>query len=86
MSDTAYRLQMQNGPEPGHTYELTANSLTIGRYPLADIVIDDPDVGYGLASTLYAQGDRAGAEREARRVLTLAPGHPGAAAILGDGG
>lgn len=46
MSDNTYRLQMQNGPEPGRTYDLTADSLTIGRYPLADIVIDDPDVGY----------------------------------------
>ena len=56
MSDTAYRLQMQNGPEPGRTYELTANSLTIGRYPLADIVIDDPDISYRHA-LLTRQGE-----------------------------
>lgn len=46
MNDNAFRLQMQSGPNVGHVYELTRDSLTLGRYPLADIVIDDPTISY----------------------------------------
>lgn len=46
MDENAYRLQTQSGSQPGREYELSTASLTVGRYPLADIVIDDPDVSY----------------------------------------
>ncbi|CUS02731.2 protein of unknown function [Candidatus Promineifilum breve] len=86
MSDNAYRLQMQNGPEPGRSYELQGDSLTIGRYPLADIVIDDPDVGYrhalltrqGATYRIADLGCDAGTYVNGRRVgaepVALAPG------------
>ncbi|MEZ4236851.1 MAG: tetratricopeptide repeat protein [Myxococcota bacterium] len=43
---------------------------------------EDGDVGYALASTLLAQGDRRGARREAERVLRVAGDHDGARALL----
>jgi len=46
MNDTPHRLLIQSGPNAGHEYELIAPSITIGRYPLADIVLDDPDIAY----------------------------------------
>ncbi|MEQ1501033.1 MAG: tetratricopeptide repeat protein [Myxococcota bacterium] len=42
----------------------------------------DPDTGYALASVLLQQGAAADARREAERVLTLAPDHAGAKAVL----
>ncbi len=46
MNENAFRLQMQSGPDSGRVYDLTMDSLMLGRYPLADIVIDDPAVSY----------------------------------------
>ena len=40
---------------------------------------------YALASTLFAQGRVADAQVQARKVLAIAPGHPGATRILGAG-
>ncbi len=42
---------------------------------------DDPEVGYALALTLSTTDPR-GAAAEARRVLSVAPGHDGATALL----
>ena len=55
MSDTLHRLLIQSGPNAGHEYQLVAPSITIGRYPLADIVLDDPDIAYRHA--LLTRGD-----------------------------
>ena len=55
MSDTPHRLLIQSGPNAGHEYQLIASSITIGRYPLADIVLDDPDIAYRHA--LLTRGD-----------------------------
>lgn len=55
MSDTPHRLLIQSGTNNGREYELTAPSITIGRYPLADIVVDDPDIAYRHA--LLTRGD-----------------------------
>lgn len=46
MTGPTFRLQLQSGPLSGQAFDLVASSLTIGRYPLADIVIDDPDIAY----------------------------------------
>lgn len=56
MSDRPQRLLIQSGANAGREYELTAPSITIGRYPLADIVIDDPDIAYRHA--LLTRSDR----------------------------
>ena len=46
MSESDCFLQLQSGPKSGQVYILGAGSTTVGRYPLADIVIDDPGVSY----------------------------------------
>jgi hypothetical protein len=38
------RLVMQQGPQPGQTYQLNKSSLLIGRAPECDVVVDDPRV------------------------------------------
>lgn len=55
MTETAERLVIQSGPQSGRETILTGNSITIGRYPLADIVIDDPAVAYRHA--VITRGD-----------------------------
>ena len=44
MNDQTYQLVVRKGPRPGHVYSLTGSAMTIGRDPLADIVIDDPKI------------------------------------------
>lgn len=44
MNDQTYQLVVRKGPRPGHVYSLTGSAMTIGRDPLADIVIDDPEI------------------------------------------
>lgn len=44
MNDQQYQLLVNQGPEPGKVYKLTSVSMTIGRDPMAEITIDDPEV------------------------------------------
>jgi len=44
MSDQKYQLLVQKGPEPGKVYPLSSVSITIGRDPMAEITITDPEV------------------------------------------
>ena len=46
MSDTPHQLLIQSGTQAGRAFALESDSITIGRYPLADIVINDPDMAY----------------------------------------
>lgn len=39
-----FRLVMSQGPQPGQTFPLDKDSLTLGRDPGTDIVINDPQV------------------------------------------
>lgn len=55
MTKDVFRLRIQSGPEVGYEYSLSADSLTIGRYPLADIVLDSPDVAYRHAILTRSQ-------------------------------
>lgn len=86
MTENVFRLRLQSGPEAGREYSLSAGSLTIGRYPLADIVIDSPDVAYRHALLTRGEstyrladlGSDAGTYVNGRRVgaepVALAPG------------
>lgn len=86
MTEDVFRLLVQSGPDMGREYSLSAGSLTIGRYPLADIVIDNPDVGYRHAILTRGEstyriadlGSDAGTYVNGRRVgaepLALTPG------------
>ncbi len=44
MSEKIYQLIMQQGPQIGQIFPLLAHSLIIGRDPLVDVVISDPEV------------------------------------------
>lgn len=44
MSDTNYQLVVRKGPTPGQIYPLLASSVTIGRDPMTDIPLNDPEV------------------------------------------
>ena len=44
MTSSTYQLRMQKGPEPFRVFPLTSASITIGRDPMSDIVISDPEV------------------------------------------
>lgn len=44
MADTLYQLTVRKGPKVGETFLLETFSLTIGRDPVSDIVLNDPEV------------------------------------------
>ncbi len=44
VSDTQYQLTVRKGPKVGETFLLETYSLTIGRDPVSDVVLNDPEV------------------------------------------
>jgi hypothetical protein len=44
VSDSNYQLVVRKGPTPGQIYPLIASSVTIGRDPMTDIPLNDPEV------------------------------------------
>lgn len=44
MADQAIQLVVRKGPRPGQVFPLTQEAMSIGRDPLSDIVLDDPEV------------------------------------------
>jgi hypothetical protein len=54
MIEEGYYLVVQTGPGTGQTYQLGKASMTIGRYPLADVVIDAPEVDYRHATITFS--------------------------------
>lgn len=57
MAEHSYQLYMRRGPMPGELFVLTAPTLIIGRDPLADILIRDPEVSRNHARLVRgAQG------------------------------
>jgi pSer/pThr/pTyr-binding forkhead associated (FHA) protein len=53
---TTYRLTMRKGPEAGQQFSLTADTVTVGRDPVVDVVINDPEVSRQHAR-LIRRGD-----------------------------
>jgi pSer/pThr/pTyr-binding forkhead associated (FHA) protein len=56
MASERQRLVMRSGPTPGKVYELSKDSVTIGREASADIVIPDPEVSRSHARLTSKQG------------------------------
>ncbi len=56
MSSERQRLVMRSGPTPGKVYELTKDSITIGREASADIVIPDPEISRSHSRLTSKQG------------------------------
>ena len=54
---TRYQLVMRNGPNPGATYSLDAELITIGRDPSNTIAINDPEISRQHAR-MSAQGGK----------------------------
>ncbi|WP_420629951.1 FHA domain-containing protein [Candidatus Leptofilum sp.] len=44
MADTLYQLTVRKGPKVGETFLLETLSLTVGRDPVSDIILNDPEV------------------------------------------
>ncbi|MCA9938020.1 MAG: FHA domain-containing protein, partial [Anaerolineales bacterium] len=44
MSDKTYELVVQTGPQVGEIYTITQDTVTLGRDPVSDIVVNDPEV------------------------------------------
>ena len=44
MSAANYHLIVRKGPKPGQIYPLLATNITLGRDPMSDIVLNDPEV------------------------------------------
>ena len=44
MSAENYQLVVRKGPKPGQVYPLLAPTVTVGRDPMSDIVLNDPEV------------------------------------------
>ena len=44
MADTQYQLTVRKGPKVGETFLLETFSLTVGRDPVSDVVLNDPEV------------------------------------------
>lgn len=44
MSAGNYQLVVRRGPKPGQVYPLLAPTITVGRDPMSDIVLTDPEV------------------------------------------
>lgn len=44
MASNDYELSVRRGPEAGQSFPLTEDSVTVGRDPMADIVLSDPEV------------------------------------------
>lgn len=44
MSDYTYQLVVQTGPQTGEVYNLTQDLVIVGRDPVSDIAVNDPEV------------------------------------------
>jgi predicted component of type VI protein secretion system len=44
VADQSFQLVVRKGPRPGRVFALSLSAITVGRDPLSDIVIDDPEV------------------------------------------
>lgn len=51
-----YQLTIRKGPQEGQSYSLVATMVTIGRDPMADIVITDPEVSRQHARLTRTEG------------------------------
>ncbi len=44
MSDKSYQLVVRKGPKPGQVFSLSSSTISIGRDPMSDITLSDPEV------------------------------------------
>jgi hypothetical protein len=85
--DQSYQLVVRKGPRPGQVFPLTLDTVTIGRDPLSDIVLNDPEVsrhhakivrsgdGYELQDMGSTNGSFVDGKRMGGDPVYLNPGH-----------
>ena len=86
MSGENYHLIIRKGPKPGQIYPLLAHSITIGRDPMSDIVLNDAEVsryhaqltqtetGYRIQDMGSTNGTYVAGERLSSAPVDLTPG------------
>lgn len=86
MASNTYRISVRRGPEEGQSYPLDANSITVGRDPMAEIVFSDPEVsrqharftrtngGYQLQDLGSTNGTFIDGKRLGGEIVPLQPG------------
>jgi predicted component of type VI protein secretion system len=86
VADRSYQLVVRKGPRPGQVFPLTIDNVTVGRDPLADIVLNDPEVsrhhaqfietreGYQLKDLGSTNGSFVDGKRIGGEPVTLSPG------------
>jgi len=86
MANEVYQLVVRKGPRPGQVFPLELDVLTLGRDPIADIVLEDPEVsrhhakltriaaGYQLQDMGSTNGTFVDGQRMAGEALDLKPG------------
>ncbi|MGH2536868.1 MAG: FHA domain-containing protein [Candidatus Promineifilaceae bacterium] len=94
MTPSAYQLVVREGPQAGQTFPLAADSVTIGRDPMADVIIDDVEVsrlharlsrtedGWEVADLGSTNGTFVDGGRLGEEAAALAPGQ---SIVLGSG-
>jgi predicted component of type VI protein secretion system len=86
VADQSYQLVVRKGPRPGQVFPLTLDTITIGRDPLSDIVINDPEIsrhhakilrtgdGYELQDMGSTNGSFVDGKRMGGDAVSLRPG------------
>ncbi len=86
MANEVYQLVVRKGPRPGQVFPLELDVLTLGRDPIADIVLEDPEVsrhhakltqieaGYQLQDMGSTNGTFVDGQRLAGEAQDLKPG------------
>jgi predicted component of type VI protein secretion system len=87
MADQSYQLVVRKGPRPGQVFPLTLETVTIGRDPMTDIVINDPEVsrhhaklsrraggGYEIQDMGSTNGTFVDGKRLGGEIVQLSPG------------
>lgn len=86
MADKSYQLVVRKGPDPGEVYALQMSYITIGRDPVSDIVLKDPEIsrqhaqlvqtaeGYQIRDMGSTNGTFVNNERLGGEPVTLVPG------------
>lgn len=88
MADTLYQLTVRKGPKVGETFLLETFSLTLGRDPVSDVVLNDPEVsrqharftrldsgGYQVQDLGSTNGTFVNGQRLAAEPADLQPGY-----------
>ena len=86
MADKSYQLVVRKGPRPGQLFPLTLDTVTVGRDPLSDIVLNDAEIsrhhaqlqktkdGYALKDLGSTNGTFVDGKRLSGETEDLAPG------------